>query len=337
MRLMRNRIFVLVALLGACFTANAQPTQAANKTDANGKKNGPWEKHDDKGNLLYKGQFNHGHPTGQFVYFFKDGKVKAVLNYHNNGNSAYATIFYPTDSLMAVGKYVQEKRDSTWKFFDQDGNLRSEEYYQNGKHEGTTRVYFDDGSVAELVTYHNDVKNGPWKRYYKDGKLQMDANVVEGIKYQGQFTTYYPNGNKETDGLYIDGERDSTWYFYNENGSVYTVRYYTNGKVIKEYPQNGDFDSYFPSGIPRNEYHYKDGKKNGPYKIYYHMGHFETDTARSQDPEMPNSVVQKLVGSQVKEEGQYKHGQLDGQVIYYATDGEIDSTATYKNGEKVNP
>ena len=43
---------------------------------------------------------------------------------------------------MAMGKYVNQKRDSTWWTFNDHKEVVSQENYKNGKLDGETIVYY---------------------------------------------------------------------------------------------------------------------------------------------------------------------------------------------------
>ena len=52
-------------------------TQTVNEVDANGLKQGVWEKTFDNGNLRYKGRFMNDNPHGIFMYYYDSGELQA--------------------------------------------------------------------------------------------------------------------------------------------------------------------------------------------------------------------------------------------------------------------
>ena len=114
-----------------------------NKTDAGGKKQGFWIKKDKDGKKIYEGQFNNDIPYGTFKYYYPDGALKAVSVLSDNGRCSRTTTFFKNGRKMAEGKYIDEKRDSTWKFYTEFDNIMvSEEFYKDGKKDGISKTFY---------------------------------------------------------------------------------------------------------------------------------------------------------------------------------------------------
>jgi antitoxin component YwqK of YwqJK toxin-antitoxin module len=50
----------------------------------------------------------------------------------------------------------------------------------------------------------------------------------------GPYKTFFKNGQKETEGSYINGRESGTWNFYNESGKLVKTKTYKNGELISE-------------------------------------------------------------------------------------------------------
>jgi antitoxin component YwqK of YwqJK toxin-antitoxin module len=305
-----------------------------NYVDANGRKQGYWEKRNSEGALLYSGTFRNDEPVGILRRYYPEGGLQAAINYRDS-KKAYAKIFYPDNGgLMAEGVYLDQKRDSIWLFYDPDSTLTSKESYKNGLKEGVSILFFKNGSVAEKITYAGDVQNGKWEQFYENGLPKMEATVVNGVSYEGEFVSYYENGRPRLKGKYQDGKKESSWYEYNEDGSIRVIEVYRNGKVADEYPKNGVFTTYYPDDIKRAEYTYKQGKKHGPFKEFYDQGEWKTEIVSDELGE--NRKVQRLYGTQVQREGKFLEDKLHGEILYYNTAGEIVKRERYEKGELIN-
>lgn len=298
-------------------------------------KNGPVEKYAPDGNtLVYKGQFKNDIPYGSFTYYYPEGEKKAEMEFRDKGRTSYAKLYYPDGlTLMAEGKYIEQKKDSTWIFYDENGIKKSEIQFKNDLENGMGRVYYDDGSLTETAVYVNGIKNGPLKQYYPNGNLKLDATVVEGVKYDGKYTEYYENGKKLLEGTFEYGLKESSWYHFLDNGAIEIIYVYRRGNVVKEQKENGLFKEYYPDDITKSEYSWKNGKLNGPFKEYYDIGDWVTEV--DTDPSGEKFKVQRLKGTQVKKEGNYKDGKLHGVVINYKENGKIASKETWENGVKL--
>ena len=74
-----------------------------NLVDSEGEKEGLWIRVWPSGSLYYKGSFDSGKPTGEFLYFYDSGELMSVLNHVSENISA---IHYRSNgSVQASGFY----------------------------------------------------------------------------------------------------------------------------------------------------------------------------------------------------------------------------------------
>lgn len=325
-----NRIHLLLVFISFCQLSLGQ----MNQTDSEGRKHGKWEKRYDNGEIQYIGNFDHGKPVGTFRRYYDDGSLQAVMEYINPVKN-YATLYYPEIEVkMAEGQYFDQERDSVWLFFSEEGVLTSRETYQNGDKEGMTEIFYADGSLSERMMFREDQKHGLWEQYFNNGKPKLKATVVDGVKYDGEYTTYYPDGIKMEEGNYVDGKKESSWYLYNEDGSVHIIYVYRDDEIEEEFPKNGTFEVYWPNDIKRSEYTYKNGKRQGSFKEWFNQGEWRNE--ERVDEYGNRYPFQKLYGTQLRREGSYREGKLHGEVITYNEDGSIKKKANYEMGELVD-
>lgn len=212
--------------------ALAQP--GPNVVDAKGRKQGPWKKVGPDGKTIYEGSFVDDKPNGKFTYYYPNGKVKIVSLFSDKGKVSRTKVYHETSGkLMAWGKYVEEKRDSVWKFFNEDSVLVSEETYTLGKKNGVAKNYYANGKVAEEKPYKNDVLDGVWKQYYDDGTMKSQGKYVNGLM-EGKVFFYYPDGKTSVSGVYEHSLKEGTWNFYKANGQVERTEIYKKGVMQGE-------------------------------------------------------------------------------------------------------
>ena len=76
--------------------------------------------------------------------------------------------------MRRLGKFNENKHDSTWTFYHQNGKVSKKQYYK-------------------LVRYWKDWMKGKNKKYYTEQRI-------------GTWTTYDYEGNLEKEEIYKDGE-----------------------------------------------------------------------------------------------------------------------------------
>src|SRR5688572_18668906 len=155
---------------------------ATNTTDAKGLKQGYWVKlNPESGRPAYKGTFKDNKPVGLFRYYYPEvDTMHSVMDFRNEGKVGYAQLFYMTGVIQAKGKYVDEKKDSTWNFYDDKGNILSTENYLAGKKHGKATIFFINGIVSEEKTYKMDLLDGSFKEYYESKKIRRERNYENG-------------------------------------------------------------------------------------------------------------------------------------------------------------
>ena len=79
-----------------------------NKTDAQGRKQGPWRKYQPGDKILiYTGQFKDDIPVGEFRYYYPSGKVKSIVQ-HESKRVSYSWFYNESEVLILEGKFVDK-------------------------------------------------------------------------------------------------------------------------------------------------------------------------------------------------------------------------------------
>ncbi len=229
MKLLKNIFFCCI--LFTAFGSYAQ--DAPNKTDAAGKKQGHWIKYDANKKKVYDGNFVDDVPVGKFTYYYPSQEVKATNVFLKNGTVAYTEYFHLTGKTMGKGKYVNEKKDSTWTYYDEEGVLLSQEMYVNGVKNGSFKVYYRNGQISEDKTWKNGVLDGPAKKYFEGGQLKYSGQYINN-KIEGKVTYYYSNGKIDAVGVYKNDLKEGEWKYYSDNGTLLRTDKYVDGRLQGE-------------------------------------------------------------------------------------------------------
>ena len=170
--------------------------------------------------MLHKvGSFKNDKPIGEFKYYYNTGKIQAKMTH--DGNQSYSIMYYNSGTPKAVGKYVNQKKDSTWSYYDDEGYKKATEYYTNGQKNRIWYIYYPDGKIAEETEYLNDFEQGIWNKYWPSGKKKMTAT--------------YDKGGLEGKAVYFNsvGKRSvSGYYFANNNAKYFGLGKISSDQVI---------------------------------------------------------------------------------------------------------
>jgi len=209
--------------------------QSFNQLDANGNKQGKWIKSFANGVPRYEGQFKNDKPYGEFKHYYFSGVLKATTKYSPDGIVARTKTFHENSQPMAEGKYINQKKDSVWRYFsDVDGKLISDETYKKGELQGISTIYYpENGKVAKSIEYKDGLKNGELRKYFPEGGIMTEGTYLND-QLDSDFTLFFPNGKVQLKGQYKNGRQVGNWIYFDENGMEITEDdFKAEGEVIE--------------------------------------------------------------------------------------------------------
>ena len=164
-----------------------------------GVKEGVWETHDNKGNLVEKGTYVSGERNGKWIFLIGETRIEGAYNktkkvgewnaYYQNRRKK-RTCFYTDDG----------KKDSIYLAWYSDGTLSDSGAYDNGKKVGVWKYYFESGKISEYALHRYGEKDSIvyWNRageviteqniYWEDasfpgGEMAMYEFVSRNVEY----------------------------------------------------------------------------------------------------------------------------------------------------------
>lgn len=330
---MQIRLFIILNILFLSHALQAQVDSLWNRVDKNGWKQGRHREFYPKTQKLrYEGQFIDNKPVGTFKFYYPETfELNSIHEYDTLGGRAKITVYYKNKKIMAKGFYLNQQKDSIWSFYDDKGNLKMTEFYRNNKRNGEKIVYYNDSTIFEVITFKDDIQDGPYKIYYSDKNLKEEGFNKNGDK-EGFVIYYNPGGKPLYKGNYVNHLKDGEWIRYNDDGTQMQKEIYKNGILKNTIFINGVFKEEYPNETPKSEFTYKNGKKNGPYKVYYDNGKLVEEEVPAYDGGNGKEKIIYYEGQTLKEKGTYLNDKLHGKVTYYKPNGHIEKIVTYSNG-----
>lgn len=259
---MRQSTGAILILLLSLLHCTVMYGQEINRSDKDGKKQGPWIKKYPSGKMMYEGKFRNDKPEGEFKRYYEDGTIKSLMIFSNEGTEAEAILYYPNGLPASSGKYVNQLKEGKWRFFsytEKDLLISEAEYHENKKN-GLMTNFYPGGKVAERIMYRNDLKHGECLKYYPDGTLTLRTYYENGL-INGTFEAFHENGKPEMKGQYKNNLREGLWIIYRKDGSQRFRTEYTAG-----IPDNRSIDIYeseYIDSLERNKVNIADPEKTG--------------------------------------------------------------------------
>jgi len=316
-----------------------------NLRDSKGKKEGPWIRvyQEQPSVLYYRGRFKSGIPQGIFEFYAKDGSLLSTVN-HVKDSTINDVVFFQPDSKtiksqgrytgsVVEGKWVRVKQGN-WKTYDPSGMVRSDENYINDFLDGSCKYYYSNGKMVAIYAYVKGKFNGPFSTYYENGKKEKEGFYLND-EFEGDYKSWKENGTLESEGKYLAGLKDGNWNFYATSGMPEVTVLFKKGTEVKRRYENGTFSEYYDNGIPKSEYSYENGMKNGPFNEWFDQGQFVQVPGTPEDVKQGIAFREKLEGTQLRVSGDYVDDHYEGEITFYTPKGRIEKIEVWQNGELI--
>ena len=309
-----------------------------NLLNSGGEKEGVWIRVWPNGSIYYKGSFDGGKPVGSFNYFYETGKLMSSIDHMPETTAAIH--YRPNSTVQASGYYnpaapgEEPLKQGSWGYYDENSLQIRSESFDKGELDGEYWVKDSKGRLVEKGSYAGGKKDGVWTAFYESGKTRQFITYKLG-ELEGEFASYHSNSNIKIKGQYLEGHEDGSWKTYLEDGRMEMIIKYSYGQRVKEIRINGTFEDIFPDGRSKIEYSYTDRELDGPYRVWHDCGEYVIEPFT--DEETGEQLQRRVLkGTQVKEEGEYDMGKLNGPRYYYDIKGKLVKKESYENGELVD-
>jgi antitoxin component YwqK of YwqJK toxin-antitoxin module len=219
------RILVILILFIPLFTFSQ-----INQTDANGLRQGFWQKQQPNGRLMYEGNFKDGKPVGEWKRYHPGGQVKAIIKYHTDSDSAFTQLFDEWGKKVAEGNYLNEKKAGLWVYFS-EGRKVSDEHFAEGEKHGKARKYYQTGEVWEETDWISGKQEGSYRVFFQSGEPFFQCKMSNNQR-NGLCLTYFQNGRVELEANYKNGLRHGEWKYFDDQGKYLYSLFYNEGEIL---------------------------------------------------------------------------------------------------------
>jgi antitoxin component YwqK of YwqJK toxin-antitoxin module len=100
-------------------------------------------------------------------------------------------------------------------------------------HGSCTWYHATTGRIRVSANYFDGKRDGEFETFFFNGQTQASGEYNYG-KRSGTWTYYYSTtGETRATGLYINGRQSGQWKYYQSNGKLLRTVEYVNGQAIK--------------------------------------------------------------------------------------------------------
>ncbi|NBV99690.1 MAG: hypothetical protein EBR67_09345 [Proteobacteria bacterium] len=212
-------------------------------------------------------EYKSWYPTGQLLehmIYDKDGTDEYKMWYENEqiwmhmyskGDKREGEYKrWDEDGKLMVQKFYKDgKEEGECKEWHPNGQLDCQGYYKEGKLEGEFKSWDKYGQMLEHIIYDNEGKIVKLKRYHNCGVLDIEKTLIEndtyeltryyvydgkihdrvimvGDKWNGEYNSWWRNGNKCIETTYKDHKLHGNYLYWNEDGTLKEKCFYKDGE-----------------------------------------------------------------------------------------------------------
>ena len=201
-------------------------------------------------------------------------------------------------------------------------------------------MYNTDSTLRGTGVLKNGLMEGLWRFENPKTNRLIQTIQFEGGRREGLLTTFYPNGNKNTEAEFRNNELTGIFKQYDESGALIVDRVFRDSIPV------GPYREYFGRSVPAAEIlivnprqvklegQYVDGKKDGKWVSYYASGEpAKVETFKNGIQEGP--AVEFFLDGSILSEVLYKEGRPDGPYVRYSLPRMVEEKGNFKNGKRV--
>ena len=219
-----------------------------------GKEEGETKSWYEDGQLAFQGYYKEGKEEGEYKKWYHNGQLMDQKNYKEGILEGESKELYTNGQIASQGYYKGGNLEGEYKRWYENGQLMVQKKFKGGILEGESKGWYQNGQLLEHIIYGNEGKIVKLKRYHSSGLLDLEKTLIENDTYE--LTRYYEWDGKIQDKVIMvgnkwNGEYNSWWH----NGNKCTKTTYKNDKL------DGEWEHWSEHGTLKEKCFYKDGEK----------------------------------------------------------------------------
>jgi len=219
-----------------------------------GKEEGETKSWYEDGQLAFQGYYKEGKEEGEYKKWYHNGQLMDQKNYKEGILEGESKELYTNGQIASQGYYKGGNLEGEYKRWYENGQLMVQKKFKGGILEGESKGWYQNGQLLEHIIYGNEGKIVKLKRYHSSGLLDLEKTLIENDTYE--LTRYYECDGKIHDKVIMvddkwNGEYNSWWH----NGNKCTKTTYKNDKL------DGEWEHWSEHGTLKEKCFYKDGEK----------------------------------------------------------------------------
>lgn len=179
---------------------------------------GKYQIHNPKGILIEEGEIKNNTHVGIYTEYYLNGNKSQTHSYDSTYITGEVLWWYKDGTIKAKEEFFKGKRNGFAEFFYRDGKQKWKISYSNGICHGLSEYWYETGIKESEYNYSSGVREGIAKSWHENGQLRSIIMYKNNVR-NGPATYYFENGQKQSEGLFVADKRKGEWTEWDENGN----------------------------------------------------------------------------------------------------------------------
>jgi antitoxin component YwqK of YwqJK toxin-antitoxin module len=232
-------------------------------TFIDGQLHGIWTIKDSNGQNIVEWSFDNGTRNGTWIWWHSNGKKRLEATYKNGTLNGDVQEWDREEKLLSRNTFVDGKclvRVVGWHAL---GQKHYEGCYLRAQNLPEATYDWWNSKVTTVAAPKGgaDQQQGVWTSWYPNGNKETEAQYDHGARI-GKFKWWYDNGQNQAEGEYEAGQRNGVWITWHPNGLKETMGEYKDGQLVSKWSHwdvDGKLVESSEGEAPRMQTHYERG------------------------------------------------------------------------------
>ncbi|MCL2413487.1 MAG: toxin-antitoxin system YwqK family antitoxin, partial [Bacteroidales bacterium] len=220
----------------------------------NGQPDGFWRTFDEQGQLVSEGNRKDFLLDGVWR-FYTNGVLTSKITYEAGRRHGLTTIFSANETTIIP--FENDIISGTREIFYANGNIRQRTPFEGSLEHGIEFDFSEEGDITGITEF---------RRGFVVSRQRINRRDRNGLR-QGLWKTFYPNLIVETEGTFLNDQKNGFWKFYDSLGNLTTVKQFINGELEQSTQELATRvetrTEYHPNGTPRLSVTFRNGVPEG--------------------------------------------------------------------------
>jgi len=299
----------------------------------NGKPDGFWRTFDEQGRLVSEGNRKDFLLDGVWR-FYTNGVLTSKITYEAGRRHGLTTIFSANETTTIP--FENDLVSGTRETFYANGNIKRRTPFEAGLEHGIEHDFSEEGDITGITEF---------RRGFVVSRQRINRRDRNGLR-QGLWKTFYPSLIVETEGTFLNDQKNGFWKFYDSLGNLTAVKQFINGELEQstqnltthvetrtEYHPNGTqkLSVTFRNGVPEGLAREFDESGNVTRSVIFREGRVVAEGIVDYRGRFQDNWREFYPDGTLRSEGRYRNGRRIGHWRFFFPNGTLEQEGSFNN------